>query len=101
MIPSGDGPDHITPGPDGALWFTENPNKIGRITLNGAITEHTLSTVEPLPKGIPLGPDGEMWFTELANNKVGLSPTDGNATITESAALPTIGSNPWGIAVGS
>jgi streptogramin lyase len=30
----------ITPGPDGALWFTENEgNKIGRITTAGAITE--------------------------------------------------------------
>src|ERR1019366_3520028 len=30
----------ITTGPDGALWFTEfGGNKIGRITIGGAVTE--------------------------------------------------------------
>ena len=32
----------ITAGPDGALWFTEDDGKIGRITLQGNITEFPL-----------------------------------------------------------
>ena len=35
-------PRRSTPGPDGALWFTEfgaNPPKIGRITTAGIFTE--------------------------------------------------------------
>ena len=42
---SGGGPYGITAGPDGALWFTEliRPDKIGRITTAGAITEYRRS----------------------------------------------------------
>ena len=37
------GPDRITTGPDGNLWFTEPfNNKIGRVTLSGVITEFAL-----------------------------------------------------------
>src|SRR5438552_1008427 len=36
-------PLSIVTGPDGALWFTENPGaKIGRITTDGATTEFVL-----------------------------------------------------------
>jgi virginiamycin B lyase len=59
-------PWEISAGPDGNLWFTENfVSKIGRITLDGVITEF------PIPNagggtqvfGITRGPDGYMWFT--------------------------------------
>src|SRR5260370_36842289 len=48
-IPTGaSSPITITPGPDGALWFTEAlSNKIGRITPAGAITEFPLPTANP------------------------------------------------------
>src|SRR5689334_23740785 len=36
-------PMGITPGPDGALWFTEGAeHKVGRISTGGAITEFSL-----------------------------------------------------------
>ena len=48
----------ITLGPDGALWFNEAAaNKIGRITLQGDVTEF------PTPDatfGIATGPDGNL-----------------------------------------
>ncbi len=34
----------ITTGPDGALWFTELIDQIGRITTAGVITEFPIPT---------------------------------------------------------
>src|SRR5450759_1892993 len=41
------GPDRITAGPDGALWFTEfYGNKIGRLTTDGHLTEFTAAGLD-------------------------------------------------------
>lgn len=41
---SSSAPDGIALGPDGAMWFTESAgNKIGRITMSGAITSEPTS----------------------------------------------------------
>jgi len=38
-------PGWLTAGPDGALWFTNYPNSIGRITTSRVVTNYTdLST---------------------------------------------------------
>src|SRR5579864_5791644 len=69
------GPQGITAGPDGALWFTEiYGDRIGRITTAGVITEYLVPTAHSLPWGIAAGPDGALWFTEnnvYRGNKVG------------------------------
>jgi virginiamycin B lyase len=55
------GPNGITAGPDGAIWFTESfTGKIGRITTRGAITEYP--TKMCCLNGIAAGPDGALWF---------------------------------------
>ena len=42
------GPYGITVGHDGAIWFTENGgNRIGRISLDGKITEYAVPTLDP------------------------------------------------------
>ncbi len=75
-------PGGITAGPDGNLWFTEgfgvpagSPElaraAIGRITLEGAITEFPLPQADSAPVGITAGPDGNLWFTESFSNKIG------------------------------
>ncbi|WP_443684586.1 virginiamycin B lyase family protein [Nonomuraea harbinensis] len=47
-------------GPDGALWFTEwAANRLGRITVDGAISEFELPGSEP--HGLATGPDGAIW----------------------------------------
>src|SRR5258708_8146975 len=48
-FPVGSGPTGIAAGPDGALWFTEIFNKIGRITTTAVLTHLSLPTSLPIP----------------------------------------------------
>jgi virginiamycin B lyase len=101
----------ITTGPDGALWFTENENaKIGRITIDGGITEYAVPK-DGLPGGITTGPDGALWFTEYSQrskgsrigyNKIGRITTDGKITeyTIPNPADPTGWVNPAEITMG-
>lgn len=100
-------PYGITTGPDGALWFTESSEngqihaniggKIGRITVNGMITEYPLPTGGTIPAQITTGPDGNLWFAEGGANNIGrITPT---GVITEFPMSPTFG-NAFGIATG-
>jgi streptogramin lyase len=66
-------PNGITAGPDGNIWFAETPDRIGRVTPAGVITEFPLfpTALVPTgenegrgPTGIATGPDGNLWFTE-------------------------------------
>jgi streptogramin lyase len=93
------GPQGITAGPDGNLWFTEfSGNKVGKITPDGSVTEYgPLPTANSSPRGITAGPDGNLWITEQLGNKVGkLTP----AGALNEYALPTSNSSPRGITAG-
>ncbi len=58
-------------GPDGAMWFAEaNIGMIGRIALDGTITEFPLPSPSAVPRFIVTGPDGALWFTEFDANKI-------------------------------
>ena len=79
------GPNAITIGPDGNLWFTEVwGNKIGKISpKDGKITEYNVSSatrnMNSGPIDITAGPDGNLWFT--GSNKIGkISPKTGKVT---------------------
>jgi streptogramin lyase len=61
------GPEDITPGPDGNLWFTSFGNgRVGFITPQGAITTFTdpAGNVD-LPVGITTGPQRSAVVHEL------------------------------------
>jgi hypothetical protein len=73
------GPQGITVGPDGALWFTDSADKIGHITTQGRITEFALSTLAH-PMGITTGPDGALWFTQ-GWGPLGRITTQGHITL--------------------
>ena len=76
----------ITPGPDGALWFTNNrTNSIGRITTDGTVTNYTDPSIYQ-PSAITAGPDGALWFTNAGylrtyeRSSIGRITTDGTIT---------------------
>ena len=75
------GPQRIALGSDGALWFTEINQGIGRMTPSGTFSNFSVS-----PGGQPLdivsGPDGALWFTESYDDKIGRLTTDGQLTET-------------------
>ncbi len=101
------GPLFMTPGSDGAIWFTEvNANRIGRIPTNATsgtqITEFAVPTAGSEPFGLTSGPDGQVWFAELNSSKIGHIPvTATSGSDISEIALPTAGSVPVGITAGS
>jgi streptogramin lyase/O-glycosyl hydrolase len=96
---SGSGPEGITAGPDGNLWFTElYTGKIGKIGTGGTITEYTITTNISRFLGITAGPDGNLWFTELYPGIGKIGKITPGGTITEYPL--SSGSSPNGITSG-
>jgi streptogramin lyase len=76
------GPQFITDGHDGALWFTELRDRAGRITTDGVITEYGRGIPHRSSiGGIIAGRDGAMWFT-LYHGMV-LARIDRDGTVTQ------------------
>jgi virginiamycin B lyase len=67
------GPGDITAGADGATWFVElsggadglvtDGNRVGRITMRGAVSEFAMPAPGPSPINIAVGPDRNIWYT--------------------------------------
>src|SRR5579872_1663162 len=88
----------ITAGPDGNLWFVEtSANKIGKITVNGSVTEYMGPPTGADLYDIVAGPDGNLWFTRYFSNKIGRITVNG--VITQFPFAPC--TFPGGIARGS
>lgn len=87
----GSGPNGITSGPDGALWFTESSyNSIGRLSVSGVLSSFAVyRPVGVTPINIASGSDGKLWFTE-SRAKVGKLTTGGvfNFYTVESGSAP-------------
>ena len=110
-------PGGIIAGPDGKMWFTESGGAnwsngdagsagggIGRITLDGVITDWQTPTPGSGPIGLVAGPDGNIWFAEYAAyfhapSKVGRITPAGAIQEFWVAGGP-YGSGPWGMTVG-
>ncbi len=71
------GPGDITAGADGAMWFVElsggmdgvqtNGGHVGRIAMDGTVSEFELPVKAPSPINIAVGPDRNVWFTQGAS----------------------------------
>ena len=73
-------PSGIAAGPDGAMWFTEfesyesysvRNSKIGRITMQGVVTEYSKIDPASQPTGIAQGRKGDLWFVESGTDELG------------------------------
>ena len=54
------------------MWFTDSLNGIiGRITLDGAVTEFPLESSLSSPYAITVGPDANLWFLEPGVDAIG------------------------------
>jgi virginiamycin B lyase len=81
------GPEGITVGPDGKLWFTlVGLNAIGSMTTtpDHTLTQYPIPTFRSDPIDIHQGPDGQggtaLWFAEYTSNKIGRVTTSGTLT---------------------
>jgi streptogramin lyase len=71
-ITASSNPLGITAGKDGALWFTESfLDRIGRVSVNGSVSEYTSPVTGLGLMGIAVAPDGSIWFAEAGT---GLNP---------------------------
>ncbi len=78
-FPVAKAPAGIAAGADGALWFTEVRDRIGRIAPDGRITEFSRGIPYRCSLGgIAAGPDGALWFLE--QHKIGRIALDGSLT---------------------
>jgi len=97
------GPDAITNGPDGNLWFVESAaNNVGVMSPQGAVVaEYPLQVGSQIGSqigtGITTGPDGNLWFTESQINAIGRITTSGVVT---DFPIPTASSGPYDVTVG-
>ena len=60
-------PAFLAPGPDGHVWFTEfaaDVHRLGRVAMDGTITELPLPGPVTNSVGITTGPDGNLWVTQ-------------------------------------
>ena len=65
-------PVGIVAGKDGALWVTESGlDRVGRVSVNGTVSEYTSPVTGLGLKGIAVAPDGSIWFAEPGT---GLNP---------------------------
>jgi len=64
-FPAGAGPQGqwIKSGPDGALWFAEQVNRIGRMTPSGQYSEPYIADIDSYFHGLGFSPDGSLWVT--------------------------------------
>jgi streptogramin lyase len=88
------GPQYLTRGPDGALWFTEVRSRVGRIAMDGTIREFSAG----IPRrsflgGIVTGCDGNLWFTMYHGNELARITPAGVVTRFRNGIFPSRGND--------
>jgi virginiamycin B lyase len=98
-------PSAMTVGPDNAsLYFINEVSNaqgstynIGRIAINGSITEFPIPNAASRPNAVTKGPDDNIWFTDPGSNSIWHLTPEGIFT---AFALSAEGSEPTGIVAG-
>ena len=72
-------------------------NRIGRITLDGKVTEFPIPSHDSQPRAMVTHPDGSIWFVETSTNALGRIDRDGKIT---EHPVPTPNSSLRGVTVG-
>ena len=66
---------------NGDLWFSEyEAGQIGRITMDGHVTEYQIPTPNSEPRAMAAHPDGSIWFVETKANALGRIDAHGRVT---------------------
>jgi len=92
----------IAVGSDGNIWFTEAFDFLGRMTIDGSLTEYSIGSGTILHGigGLGSGTQGPLWFTQgLYPSAVGKVSTAG--VVTQRILTPTANSYPHVITVDS
>jgi len=55
--------DYIAAGTDGALWFSEDTDYVGRIDMSGNVTQYGVP-FGPINRIFSVGPDKAFWFSD-------------------------------------
>jgi len=91
-------PQSIICGPDGAFWFTETAGAVGRVSLDGNVTEFVVPWEGARLQGIVIGPDSGLWITDSGGRIVTL-PWSSGGSLSE---FPTVAApSPSKITAGS
>ncbi len=93
-IPSSAG--QIASAPDGALWFSLNDSRIGRMTNAGDLS--TVDTGVALTGGICVSSTGSVWFTTVSNQIGRFVPNSGMRLFDTPGGSGS--SSPWRLAAG-
>jgi virginiamycin B lyase len=89
------GPNHITTGPDGALWASDGSlNRLWRVSTTGTASSIQL---EGGAVGVATGRDGALWVSDRDFSRIQRVTTSGQVT---SYPLPTEGAFPSDIVAG-
>ena len=94
------GPESITPGPNGAMWFVEtNANKIGEIAAGQTTpSEFAIKTANAGLGTIVSGSDNAVYFTETKADKLGRMLASGQISSETTLSGMTA---PYGLILGS
>jgi virginiamycin B lyase len=88
------GPQHMTVGQDGAIWFTEIRDRVGRIAMDGSIREFSQGIpFRSFVGGIVWGPDGNLWFTLYRGNELVRMTPAGQITRFRNGIYPSRGND--------
>jgi virginiamycin B lyase len=61
----------LTLGAGDTLWFSDGKlSRVGRVSLNGTITEYALPWGDVVPGPLTAGSDGRLWIVDASRGRI-------------------------------